>query len=413
MSIVKVVMTGLVRMVRSFVRSRHVSIFAPAGAGSIGDQAMLDTLCRLFIEKGVSTSVIYLPECQAITIRPEHKNVFMSRKRNWSLSLVTALLRSDFFLVLGADVIDGHYSWQNSFDWIGILDRARRAGVPGGIINFSFSEEFDEGVISALREALDITFTVRDPFSFDRFTRHTGQPAALTADLAFLLEPELSSPGASEAYDWLSARKEAGDVILLVNLSGHTLARMTGDGVAAMGQALQRWLETSTKRSILLVPHDFRSAPIGDIEPLQKLNDLLAERYRTRVRMLHPPFEAWDVKALCGRADIAISGRMHLAIACLGRGVPVVSVVYVGKFEGLMQHLGLSEENLLLQPHEATHAERIAAALEHMTTDRVRLSHAIKARLAAVRQLSRLNVDWIWAGETDEMARGRFRSSAP
>jgi polysaccharide pyruvyl transferase WcaK-like protein len=38
---------------------------------------------------------------------------------------------------------------------------------------------------------------------------------------------------------------------------------------------------------------------------------------------------------------------MHLAIAGLGKGIPVICVAYQGKFEGLYQHFGLATSELL------------------------------------------------------------------
>ena len=291
--------------------------------------------------------------------------------------------------------MDGVYGAWITPQWIDKLVHARRVGAAVGFINFSFSAEANPVTCEQLRAVEGFRFTPRDPVSLARFVETTGQPATLSADLAFLLTPELRAPTAQLVNRWLAGRKDAGDTILFVNLSGHTLSRMNGDGVAVMEDVLRQWLQASPARSILLVPHDFRPAPIGDVEALERLHAPLAAQFPDRVAMIHPPFDAWDVKALCGQADLAFSGRMHLAIACLGMGVPVVSVVYVGKFEGLMQHVGLADEGLLFEPQAALEADRVLAKLEKVTLERARLSAIIRSNLDSVRALAARNLDWL------------------
>lgn len=355
---------------------------------------MLDALCEQLSTKNISTYIVYMPEWNTTKLRPTHTNITLGHGRVRFVKLLWAAFRSSGVVVVGADVLDGAYGEWMPVRWIGKLTRANKIGRSVGFINFSFSPDADPAISERLRATGGLRFTSRDPVSFARFTRATGQPATLSADLAFLLSPELRAPNAVEADRWLAARKAAGDTILFVNLSGHALARMDGDGVAVMEDMLRQWLRASAARSIFLVPHDFRPAPTGDVEVLERLRAPLAAEFPDRVAMIWPPFDAWDVKALCGQADLAVSGRMHLTIACFGMGVPVVSVVYVGKFEGLMQHFGLADEDLLIEPN-AIQADSILSRIERVTAQRDRLSAIIRSRLDAVKALSARNFDWL------------------
>lgn len=372
-----------------------VAVLAPESFGSVGDQAMLEVMREQLVRHGFKPTFVYLPGWRKIPLRSAAPHTILNYstripRRRWS-----TIARSGAMVLVGADVVDGSYGRKLPSRWIAKLGLAQEAGARVGIVSFSVSPEADPAIVEQLRATEGFHFTPRDPVSLARFTRATGQPATQSADLAFLLTPELRAPTAVLADAWLAARKAAGDTVMFVNVGGPTLARMPGDGVAVMEDVMRQWLDASAARSIFLVPHDFRPTPYGDMDALERLLAPLVAAFPERVAMLRPPFDAWDVKALCHHADLALSGRMHLAIACLGMGVPVVSVVYVGKFEGLMQHFGLADEDLLIETGVAPQADRILARIERVTAQRDRLSAIIRSRLDAVKALAARNFDWL------------------
>jgi polysaccharide pyruvyl transferase WcaK-like protein len=396
MNFLKTMMMGVLRAIKGFGSdTRVIAVFAPESLGSVGDQAMMEVMREQLSALHFKPIFVYMPDWATIPLRAVAPTITLKSVSNFAPEFWRTIIRSSAMVVIGADVVDGVYGSTLPLLWVGKLIRGREAGNRVGLVNFSFSPNADAAVCQKIRSAGKLTFTPRDPVSFERFVAATGQTATLSADLAFLLTPELRSPNALQADGWLSARKAAGDTILFVNLSGHTLSRMPGDGTEAMEEVLRRWLQASVARSIFLVPHDFRPAPTGDIEALERLRKSLVVEFPDRVAMIHPPFAAWDVKALCGRADLAISGRMHLSIACLGMGVPVISVVYVGKFEGLMKHIGLANEDLLVATDDALEADRLLSKIERVGLERSRLSNLIQSNLSTVRALSARNFDWL------------------
>jgi polysaccharide pyruvyl transferase WcaK-like protein len=114
----------------------------------------------------------------------------------------------------------------------------------------------------------------------------------------------------------------------------------------------------------------------------------VADRFGPRLHMVDGLLDAWDAKAIAGAVDLVLTGRMHFAIAALGQGTPPVSVVYQGKFEGLMQHFGLEAEPLLLAPDKVGSGD---AALAAATANAERLRSKILAVLPRVEALSRSN----------------------
>lgn len=374
---------------------RSIVVFAVESFGSLGDQAMMEVVRDHSERIGCTPTFVYMPGARPTPLRKDVKSLVLPSASGLVPKMLRTVAVARTVLAIGADVLDGTYNRFLPFQWIGKLTRAQQVGAKVGIVNFSFSEFPDEAVCQRIQTTKGFQFTARDPVSLNRFTDSTGQSATLSADLAFLLRPELCSQNALQANQWLSECKNAGDTVLFVNLSGHTLALMPFDGVDEIALTLSRWLDESDKRKILFLPHDFRPAPIGDVEVLERLAEILSVRFSNRLAVLRAPFDAWDVKALCAHADLALTGRMHLAIACLGMLVPPVCITYVGKFEGLMQHVGLEHEGLLIEPGQVSDTSVLLSALSKVTAQKVRLQGIIASRIDAVRSLSLRNLEWI------------------
>jgi polysaccharide pyruvyl transferase WcaK-like protein len=94
------------------------------------------------------------------------------------------------------------------------------------------------------------------------------------------------------------------------------------------------------------------------------------------------------IRGLTARATIVITGRMHLAIMALYHGVPAITLGTQGKVEGLMQMLDASF--LCVEPN-AGFGERVTAVALESLRRRAELSAQIAARVALIRERSRLN----------------------
>src|SRR5690606_21106728 len=91
------------------------------------------------------------------------------------------------FSVIGADVIDGAYSYRRSVQRITAAMYAARAGVDTRILGFSWNERPDPRAAEALREAAraGVRVLVRDPVSERRLRAVVGDGVMRTADLVF------------------------------------------------------------------------------------------------------------------------------------------------------------------------------------------------------------------------------------
>ncbi|WP_187431399.1 hypothetical protein ROLI_045330 (plasmid) [Roseobacter fucihabitans] len=384
----------LLRLIRVVLNVDHnkVAVLPSASAGSLGDQAMLDSITTQLIQKSAKTPVLIARQSDNISLRnPVTLAIFDAPGVMRKLRAAKQILSCGQMLFIGADVIDGGYG--GDCRRLGVLDVAARAGMGCAAVNFSFSEHPGPAAVARLHRLSPVHMYSRDPISLRRFHKVVGREAVQVADVAFLLKPEASSNNAKIAISWAKEQREAGSCVLGVNVGGTTLSMMKGDGLDSIGRSLEGWLSTNPDRAVLLLPHDYKPQPVGDVEALQALLDRLSPQFGNRVHMVQFPFETWDVKAMADVLDFALLARMHFAVACLGMGVPPLCIAYAGKFEGMMQHFGL--ENMLVSNEEVLDPAVLLARLEVFEAAMPIMKEKINAALPEVKELSKRNFAWL------------------
>lgn len=366
---------------------RRLVVNPTSDSGSLGDQAMADAVCRYCSEQLRMEIITTGRPDRAIGVRaPALFADFNKRRALRNIPVLFRMLRASHMVYLGADVLDGTYS--GDCRRLARIDAASRAGLSCAVLGFSFSDVPAPAAIARIKSLPAMPMHVRDAVSLRRFEAATGRPGVLVADLAFLLKPEATSANILAAIDWIAARRATGGTVLGVNAGGPGLWKGATVTLPALEQTLRTWLDTDAARSIVFVPHDFRAGKVGDIEAIDALAEALAAFGPDRIHVLRGPFDAWEVKALAGQIDFALTARMHFAIACLGMGVPPLCMAYQGKFEGLMQHFELT--GTLIEPDRSL--------LEQLDLFQGRLPELraqIAARLPEVRRRSEANFTWI------------------
>lgn len=367
-------------------RRKHLGFISPATPGSMGDQAMLDAANTYANTLGIRTVIFpYAP-----ALRSAVRVYRGSGKFGVAAATARGLWSASYVFGIGADILDGVYNANTVLKRLKALQTAHLFGRHTRILGSSWSTTPSPEVISFLKSTPWLDILARDPVSQGRMEADLGRPISLAADLAFLLEPEARSTSAKKAIAWATARKAEGCTVLAANLSGHTMASVTQPAVRPAADMIGRWLATDAKREVLIVPHDTRGGFTGDLTVCRELHAILNERYGHRLHMPDGGLDAWDAKAIAGAVDLVLTGRMHFAIAALGQGTPPVSIVYQGKFEGLMQHFGLEREGLLMAPDMVGDSDAVLAAA---TARADRLRAQISERLPRVVALSKSNFD--------------------
>lgn len=365
--------------------------------GSRGDEAMLAGACAM-VEDRLGRVPMWVA-CTGAEADASARRAGLQPLRVWGGAWMPfafrrrlAEARPTRALVMGADMMDGLYSPVTALRMIVAADLLARAGARTDFLGFSLNARPAPVVRLAFR-LLDaaVAINLRDPSSWRRFGRATGRSARLVADTAFLMAPAAPQTAAAEAERWVQEQRAAGRCVLAVNFHPMLFRGRDPDAQArSLSAALQATLHALTERhrvSWLLLPHDERSAA-GDLAMLADLHGRLADPERAWTFHLQHPPPAAQIKALSGAVDGTITGRMHLAIATLGQGRPVLAFAYQGKFSGLMRHFRLPPW-LVLEPDEARDGFELCTRVEHFIEALPMLTERVREQLPTVIALAR------------------------
>jgi len=227
-------------------------------------------------------------------------------------------------------------------------NHAVEMGIPATIVGFSFNATPRRPAIHALSHLHpDVRVNVRDQASLDRFTRIVGIPAALCADVAFLMAP--ASEPEPDIENWIGQMRAVGRIPVGININAHAFSvQIARTGAATLAANIARQLAAAgdrNKLAYLLIPHDVKRQS-GDITLLRSLEESLRSAGFPHVRyaLMDNPAR---IKRIAGLLDLMVTGRMHLAIASLGMKTPVLSIEYQDKFEGLYRHVGLAADDMI------------------------------------------------------------------
>ena len=290
--------------------------------------------------------------------------------------------------ILGADVTDGVYRWPTAMKLLMFYDCFSRLGAEAHYLGFSWSETpspWMHLVFPFLKRGLPLP--IRDPVSYERvarFTRH--RPLVQVADAAFQLKPN-ATPRAQKWIDWCRGQKSDGHRVIAINVHQmfNDVETKSADWAAAFSKCLEWVAKKNQDIAYLLIPHDNRPR-VSDLEILKRINGLLPGSTLIDVVM-----NADEIKAVLGECDALIAGRMHISIAALGQGVPVLGLVYQGKFEGLWDHFRLPRETLLAPKTFLENPQFAESTLGDFMDNMQNLRAKIKKCLPAVMALSAKN----------------------
>jgi polysaccharide pyruvyl transferase WcaK-like protein len=296
----------------------------------------------------------------------------------------------DTYTALGADIIDGRFGARIPALMLVAADLAARAGVRSTILGCSFGEDPAPELKAVLRR-LDsrVRLKMRDPISLRRVTAFAPVQATLVADAAFALKPGRPDAG---ALAWIEAQRAAGRKVIGVNAHPMLVRDANAAWVEGMTASLAQALRDVGRRKDvgwLLLPHDYRE-DFGDLSCLARVHDLLQDGGDAQARLLDGAHRAADLKALAGCLDGVVTGRMHLAIAALGMGVPTLGLTYHDKFEGLYSLFGLPD-SMLLPPSIFDDAGALARRIEDFIEALPALADGIERRRATVAGLAMKN----------------------
>lgn len=290
--------------------------------------------------------------------------------------------------ILGADVTDGVYGWVTAMKLLMFYDCFSRLGVETHYLGFSWSKTpspWMHLVLPFLKKGLPLP--VRDPVSLERLTRFTRhRPLVQVADAAFLLKPN-ETPRTRLWTDWCGAQKASGKTVIAINAHQmfNDAAAKSDAWEAAFAWMLNRLHGARPEIVYLLIPHDNRPM-FSDLPILRRLSVQIHGS-----TLVDTVLNADEIKRILVACDALVAGRMHLSIAALGQGVPVLGLVYQGKFEGLWQCFGLPQSTLVTPESFVIAPEMAMKSLNEFVGNLVKLRETIAKALPYVLKLAANN----------------------
>lgn len=265
------------------------------------------------------------------------------------------------FYALGADCMDGHWSFFISFLLLAASDLATRLGVNTRLTGFSFNDHPHRLLIPLFRFATKkLIFLLRDPVSYERFMSKVGslKNMRLVADVAFCLKP-VRSASVMNILSKMDGARRRGAIVLGFNLhTSFVKPESREEFVKTVAIELNSFLDERSDISIFFIPHDYRED--SDLSVLSKLHIAVP-----RAVMVSELLSAGELKSITSGLDVLFTSRMHLGIAALGMGKRIAGFSYQGKFAGLMQLVHL-DETLIIDPKKAN---KLSLCLSQLLSD--------------------------------------------
>jgi polysaccharide pyruvyl transferase WcaK-like protein len=380
--------------------TQHRVLVFPSDPGAIvgsrGDDAMITAVVQSTrsIAADAEIEIFCDPGGERIALQLGFRPVPIGADPDFAPAVARLLAQRRYasYFAVGADIVDGRFGPRIPALMLIAADLAARAGVPASVLGSSFGKD----PAPALKEVfgrLDprVRLNIRDPISMRRIQAFAPVRPRLVADAAFALAP--GKPDAAAAA-WIAQQRAAGRKLVGVNVHPMLVRDADAAWVEAMAVAMAEALgEVGSRRGVawILLPHDYREH-FGDLACLRRLDELLRGHGGAQVLLLAGEQDAADLKALVGALDAVITGRMHLAIAALGMGVPTLGLTYHDKFEGLYEHFDLPQ-SLLLSPAVLPDAAQLARHIDDFVEDAPALAARVARRREAVIALARRNFD--------------------
>lgn len=389
-----------------------VAIAFPSSRGSIGDEAMAVALASGLKAHGCTLGLMPysahdswddLSAFSSIRPQPGHSPIQWWKAARW-------LRQFDAFGVIGADVLDGYYSDQKSVRSLQLAHLAHKLGLRSVLLGFSYRESPGPNALAYLRDiGPSLKLLTRDPVSGRRISRLAGLNSYAVADLAFLLQPDQSSSRVKSAVDWVHSKRTQKRTVIGLNCNAQVLGRAHPTQAEVLAErfanSANRLASRHSNISFLLIPHDGRGES-SDLILARSVWNRLDAKTRAESHLIDQVWRAAEIKAVASYLDFAITGRMHFGIACLGSGVPVASLTYQDKFEGLYELFGI--EPVAIPGESATDPGILDGLFEQILNRSAALRSTIAGRLPLVLGLAQANIDHLLGSIVPAESGSRF-----
>lgn len=369
--------------------------------GSRGDEAMLEVVIDSYTKRGIHDFIIFVSS-QAKKEMPPHECCRYYYKWFPHFSIFGFLKALNKFkpcevVILGADCMDGYYSALGTLTRLMCGDLCYEYAVPYNIVGFSFNQNPNRLLWLPYKlVSKGVNFKLRDPISLKRFESFTNRKALQVADSAFLLKPDGKQNEIACIKDEITnLKKSKGKFVVGFNFHPMLLNNVSIDNINKTAVIISNLLIEILRKhhniSLVIIPHDNRSR-VSDCYILGIIADHIYKNTAIdsqRVIYIDKVYHAKHIKYITSHMDMLICSRMHLAIAALGMGIPVMTANYQGKFIGLFELFHIPNKYILNLQEICSHT--LVERFDEFYSEYKNILDIVKSNKEKVLELSSLN----------------------
>ncbi len=331
-------------------RRPRVLISGYAGAGNLGDEALLAGLLAALRARGVDALVASVAPART---RADHGVASIDRFGG----TLMALARVDAVVSGGGGLLQDTTSFRSLAYYLGVIAAARATRTPVAVFAQSLGPLSPRGARAARRVLRGVPMGLRDAPSLE-LAAALGLDAHPVADTALLLDAPAPR-----------GHRAAGPLVLVPRAGYPALT-------VALAALARPW--TATGGRIRLTAID----PRRDAAEVARLQDLFPDAEHRAVDRPDALLAAF------GDAYAVLSGRLHGLVLAAVAGAPVAGLAYDPKVTGFAARIGAP---VVPAPHdEASVADAVAALAPFVAAPRLDV-----AAVARERARAEAGVDWL------------------
>lgn len=146
------------------------------------------------------------------------------------------------------------------------------------------------------------------------------------------------------------------------------------------------------------LPPNFKLTTGRDFPILKQLHDVVIQRRnvdKCSVKLIEGPYNPWETKAIIGKFDMVISGRLHASVAAISQSVPTVVLMHG---QGQKSHKTIGFFDIAGMPECVAYpksSDEMIKKIDYCWENRANIRSHLGKRIPQVKQLARDSFDAI------------------
>ncbi|WP_273477127.1 polysaccharide pyruvyl transferase family protein [Faecalicoccus acidiformans] len=321
---------------------------AMTSKGNLGDEALILGVIKTIKKNYINSKISILHYSTNDGMLNEDVNLIPFNPDKLDQTFFDSVSQFERFYVLGADIMDGHYSNYSVIFPIQLCRILSKLDIKTNIISFSYNShptKYSKFLFKYLPN--NIRISCRDFVSLDRLKKITNHDIECYPDIALTMPPSLMNNILENIKkDLFSNPNFVNKKKILINLN--PLPFQKNNLETKFLTISKNTISTLIKEGffICLAPHVYRDGD-SDLNAQKIVYSKLSKEEKSSVYVLDQKLHANEIKRLITYFDLVITGRMHMAIATIGMGQACGIVGYQGKCEGFINLFDLPKSCLI------------------------------------------------------------------